>query len=405
MVDRWFTHKILKDTHGVPILDKDGHEQKAPTARNGKGMRWQARFVTRDGKEVGKSFAKKTDANRWLAEQTANVERGEHIPRDKLTVTVDAISVGWEARIEQLKPSTRAGYLNRWRTHVQPRWGTVKLSDVEHADVVRWIADLTRAGQSVSSVSACWGVLNQILKMAVRNGNILRNPCADVALPKTAHIEHEDLRIITINQLRRLAASAEEHGTPQDGTMILTLGFVGLRFGELAGLQVRDVNLDARTLRIRRNVTEVDGHLHIGSPKSGKPRRVNFPAYLVKRLQDQIGASGPDDYLFPLGGRNQTGASKPMRRTNWAKRVFTPAVEKVELKPLTIHDLRHAFAASAIQAGASIYVVQRQLGHARPSITLDIYGYLFEDDLSDAADRLDAALDKLDQNAKDRESE
>lgn len=396
VVDRWFSHTILRDANGVAILDSDGREQRTPTARHGKGMRWQARFVTRDGHEVGKSFARKAAANRWLAEQAANVERGEHIARNKQSVTINAIAVGWEARIEQLKPSTRAGYLNRWTTHVQPRWGAVKVSDVEHADIVRWVAELSRSGLSPSSVAACWGVLNQIVKMAVRNGNTLRNPCADVALPKTAHVEHEDLRIIGLGQLRELARTADAEASEQDGTMILTLGLVGLRFGELAGLQVQDVDIESRKFRVRRNVTEVDGHLHVGSPKSGKPRTVTFPTYIEERLKLQIAGRSAEDYVFALGGPGTAGPTKPMRRTNWAKRVFAPAVEQAGLKPLTVHDLRHAYASAAIRRGASIYVVQRQLGHARASITLDIYGYLFEEDLSDAADRLDAELTTLD---------
>lgn len=70
-------------------------------------MRRQARFVTRDGREVGKSFAKKADAQRWLDEQTADVTRGEFIHNDRQSITVGAIAETWKAHIEQLKPSTR----------------------------------------------------------------------------------------------------------------------------------------------------------------------------------------------------------------------------------------------------------------------------------------------------------
>lgn len=400
IVDRWYSHQILRDADGNPILDSNGREQRTPTARHGKGMRWQARFVTRDGREVGKSFAKKADAQRWLDEQTADVTRGEFIHNDRQSITVGAVAETWKAHIEQLKPSTRGGYLNRWRKHVEPRWGAVRLADVEHADIVQWVAELRQGGQSASSIAECWGVLNQILKIATRDGRLLRNPAADVRLPKATHAEHKDLRIISLADLRTLTQIADDR-SEQDGTMILTLGMVGLRFGELAGLRVGDIDFAKRTMRIVRSATEVDGHVHVGSPKSGKPRTVTFPKSLAERLQTLTTDRPADAYVFQQGGVDASGPSQPTRRTNWSKRVFSPAVRKAGLGPLTVHDLRHCYAATAIGQGASIYVVQRQLGHARPSITLDIYGYLFEEDLTSAADRLDAAFAALDTGGQD----
>ena len=392
MADRWYSHKILRDDNGHPILDAAGKEQRVPTSRNGKGFRWQARFVTREGREVAKSFAKKAEANRWLAAQTADVTRGEYISNDRQAVTVGSVAETWKARVEQLKPSTRAGYLNRWKVRVEPRWGKIRLAAVEHADVVQWIAELRQAGLSVSSISACHGVLSQILQIAVKDGRLLRNPCHDVALPSAAHAEHQDHRIISLTELQKLAQEADGGSESQNGSMVLTLGLVGLRFGELAGLRVENVDLDRRTLRIVRNVTEVDGHLHIGSPKNGRPRTVNFPRALADRLLTQITDRPQGAYLFPQGGVEAFGESKPIRRANWTKRVFTPAVERAGLQPLHPHDLRHCYAAAAISAGANVMVVQRQLGHSRASITLDIYADLFGDDLSSAADRLDAVL-------------
>ncbi len=57
---------------------------------------------------------------------------------------------------------------------------------------------------------------------------------------------------------------------------------------------------------------------------------------------------------------------------------------------LLVHDLRDTAASLAISAGASIKAIQRMLGHASASMTLDVYASLFEEDLEDLADRLDA---------------
>ena len=56
---------------------------------------------------------------------------------------------------------------------------------------------------------------------------------------------------------------------------------------------------------------------------------------------------------------------------------------------LTPHGLRHTAASLAIAAGANVKVVQQMLGHKTASMTLDLYGHLFPDQLDDVADRLD----------------
>jgi integrase len=83
--------------------------------------------------------------------------------------------------------------------------------------------------------------------------------------------------------------------------------------------------------------------------------------------------------------------------TNWRARVFEPAVtacQKAEesFPSITPHDLRHTAASLAISAGANVKAVQRMLGHAKASMTLDVYADLFDTDLDDVATNLDMAI-------------
>lgn len=86
-----------------------------------------------------------------------------------------------------------------------------------------------------------------------------------------------------------------------------------------------------------------------------------------------------------------------LHNSNWRARVFGPAVEKCRradetFPTITPHDLRHSAASLAISAGANVKCVQRMLGHAKASLTLDVYADLFDEDLDRVADRLDAAI-------------
>lgn len=58
------------------------------------------------------------------------------------------------------------------------------------------------------------------------------------------------------------------------------------------------------------------------------------------------------------------------------------------MEGLTPHELRHTAASLAVSAGASALIVQRVLGHQKPSMTLDVYADLFGADLDDVAKRL-----------------
>ena len=84
-------------------------------------------------------------------------------------------------------------------------------------------------------------------------------------------------------------------------------------------------------------------------------------------------------------------AGTPLRLRNWRRVVFDPAVRAAGLTDVTPHDLRHTAASVAVVSGATVKAVQRMLGHASATMTLDVYSGLFDDDLGDLADRMDAA--------------
>ena len=80
-----------------------------------------------------------------------------------------------------------------------------------------------------------------------------------------------------------------------------------------------------------------------------------------------------------------------LRNLNFRRDVFDRAAVDAGLDGLTPHELRHTAASLALSAGANVKAVQRMLGHASASMTLDVYSGLFDDDLDGVAERLDVA--------------
>jgi len=73
-----------------------------------------------------------------------------------------------------------------------------------------------------------------------------------------------------------------------------------------------------------------------------------------------------------------------------------PTGQRAGLAPLTPHNLRDTAASLAVQSGANVKAVQRMLGHASASMTLDVYSGLFDAELDDVAERMnDAATEAL----------
>ncbi|MDQ3055388.1 MAG: site-specific integrase, partial [Actinomycetota bacterium] len=187
-------------------------------------------------------------------------------------------------------------------------------------------------------------------------------------------------RYLTHQQVEALAQECGEYRT-----LVLTLAYCGLRWGEAAALRVRRVDLMRGRLDIAEAMTEVNGKAIFGTPKSHQVRSVPVPRFLRDDLMVQLAGKGPSDFVFP----SPDGAV--LRVNNWRRACFNRAAVQVGLAGLVPHELRHTAASLAVSSGASIKGVQAMLGHASATLTLDRYGHLFPDELDAVAERLDVA--------------
>jgi integrase len=180
-------------------------------------------------------------------------------------------------------------------------------------------------------------------------------------------------------------------------TLVLVGAYGGLRIGELAGLRRGRVDLLRGTVTVAEIVTELEGKLLFGLPKTRAARRtVGLPRFITRELEAHLADPGdPSGYVFtaPNGG--------PLRVTAFRARIWRPATKAAGLDGLRIHDLRHTAVALWIAAGASPKEVAALAGHTSVSFTLDRYGHLYPDSYATLRDRLDA----LHSSAQERDAE
>ena len=178
-------------------------------------------------------------------------------------------------------------------------------------------------------------------------------------------------RFLSHGELARLADECGDYSP-----LINSLGYTGLRWGEAVALQVENLDLLRRRIRVTRAMAEVRGKAVVGTPKDHERRDVPIPAFLVDDLADLVAARSPTELVFP------SPKSSILRNGNFRRNVFDAAADRAGLGGITPHGLRHTAASLAIQAGATVVVVSRMLGHSSAKITLDVYAHLFADDLS-----------------------
>ena len=154
-----------------------------------------------------------------------------------------------------------------------------------------------------------------IMDTAVTDGRIAQNPAAKVRLPSPVRAEP---RFLSAAEVTDLVRRAEGPG----GLSIAVLAFTGLRFGELAALRVRRVDLARCRLTIAESVTDDLGKLSWSTPKTHHTRSVPFPPSLREPIRTLCVGKEPDDLVFtsPEGG--------VLRIHNWRSRIFDPACQE-----------------------------------------------------------------------------
>jgi integrase len=162
----------------------------------------------------------------------------------------------------------------------------------------------------------------------------------------------------------------------------------------MAALRVGDFDMLRRRVNVSRSVTEAAGAgLVWSTPKTWERRSVPFPTAIAAEISALMVGKGREDLVFTDMRGNV------LRNCNWRARVFAPAVAACQVADksfpsITPHDLRHTAASLAVSAGANVKAVHRMLGHAKASMTLNVYADLFDSDLDDVAVNLDAAISK-----------
>lgn len=283
----------------------------------------------------------------------------------------------WAQRWQQartVEPSTARGDAHRLRNHLEPKWQSVPIGSITRHDVKDWVASMRAADVSAENVKRIVHLFSSSMNAAVDAEVIPANPAARLKLAGGAPAQE---RYLTRDEYDTLRANLP---TTDDQLIADVLVQTGLRWGEMAGLHTARVDFTRGVIRVVETYDQDENRIK-AYPKGKRVREVPVLPDLLERLaaRPAAGACGVEH----AAGRCVSGlllttdGGSALRNSNWAGKVWRPAVKAAGVGHVRPHDLRHTFASWLLQEGISLAEVGRLLGHVSPQTT-QRYAHLAE---------------------------
>jgi integrase len=269
------------------------------------------------------------------------------------------------------------------------------------------------AGVSAATLTLHHAILHRALRKAVKDKLIAVNPAVDLdGKPRRKRDKGEDARqhCWSAAEARNFLAAAKAAGPQPFAFYTLALDS-GMRKGELCGLLWDHIDLDAGKVRVVQQLlsptlTE-DGTPVFGPTKTGNVRTVTIAAETVvllrahRKHQRELMMANRIAYrdLGLVFAKEWSDVRKrgdclgqPLQMNNLGQREYAKLIKAADVKPIKFHGLRHTCATLLLQAGEPVHVVSERLGHAKVSMTMEVYAHVLPDMQRQAAARLGALL-------------
>jgi len=280
------------------------------------------------------------------------------------------------------KPSTWEREAQMFADWIEPELIRVPMKKITPFLCTKIAKMIQDAGKSPRTAYYALQVIRQVINWAKAQDPALYQGDNPVTVTKKPRISNQRMRFLSHEEADRLLAALKEGGQGSNATHDMTLLSLhgGLRFGEIATLRWRDLNLQEGSLYIRPSVA-----------KSNKGRTVYMTTQVKTMLQGRP-KGGPDDLIFPArGGGVRKQISKFFDRTVEALGLNMGKTSRED--KVVFHTCRHTCASWLVCSGVGLYQVQQLLGHSDYAMTTR-YSHLAPDNLRQTASILEQAVSK-----------
>ena len=364
--------------------------------RRRKDGRWEGRYTAGyddNGKRIIKNVLGRSqgEVKEKLKAATEKAETLDVVKSDSYTL------VQWlrywmdEYGQAYLRPSSQVNYEGFLKNQISSdSIGKMKLHELTGPDFQHFYNRMRRSGRvqrkesekkpeglAPKSIRNMHFFISHAMDQAVKEKLITENPVRDCILPKK---ERTEMKTLPLEDLQAFLAEAKHSGVYE---LYFTELATGLRRGELLGIKWADLNFDANSVYIQRQITRVNGKVQESPLKTKNAyRQIILPDEVTKVLKEkQKREDGFSEYVFPspVGG--------PMSPSNM-RRTLLGVLRRAGLPQIRFHDLRHTFATLALQNDVDVKTLSGILGHYSAGFTLDTYGHITTAMKQDAANKV-----------------
>jgi integrase len=256
------------------------------------------------------------------------------------------------------------------RLHILPEFGDFRLTHLDRVHIQRLYRQKRDNGLSAARVKRIHDVLAAAMNQAVRWHYLTHNPCDGVLKPK---VPAPEIRPFSKDEAKRYIAAAQ--GDRYEALFVLGLTS-GARWGELAGLYWKDLDLERRVMHIQRALVNGYGGHSFDTPKtSGSRRSVGLTALATDalvahkdRMRDEGHKVSGDALVFV----NTLG--KPLHSSNFIRRSFKPLLQRANLPDTNWHAAtRHSCTCILLLEGVNPKSVAMQMGWSSVAFMLQNY--------------------------------
>lgn len=357
---------------------------------NGKnGMSYQVVWYKIDlatGKTVRQyqTFHSEVDAEKFLADIKTNIRRDGLPIYDKrpLSEFLDDYLNSREKEGD-LSPTTIEGYRCDVKNRLKPYIGGIRVPDLSPRHIRQWFGQMQEDGLSAKSIQNVYRLLHCAYGYAIENDIVEKNPCK----PKPPTVKKKHMDAYTEEEIKDILAKAKDTDVY---LMLIILFNTGLRRGEIAALRWSDIDLDKKTMFIRRNRVIANGKVYEKDPKSESGKReIPLADALVQVLKE---ARDKDIEAFDED-RASTGYvihlpdGTPYKPDSISQK-WDRFAKSNGIRYLNLHSILHTVASQMIHKNVNCKAVQAIMGHADIKVTLDTYAHPYKEDEKAAIDAL-----------------
>jgi integrase len=350
------------------------------------------------------------DAQNKLIELLGDLRRGNYVEPSKLTFG-EWLKTWFETAFQGKADRTRETYESVIDRHLISALGTIPLQKLTSIELESYYRSKREQDKPLAeaTLQLHHAIIHRALSSAEKKRFVERNQARLVEGKPRAKKGHDDVleNVWESEEAKRFLEAARNAG-PQAAAFYTLALETGMRKAELCGLKWQDVDFEAGTVRVVRQLARTGKAPAFVAPKSKSgTRSIDISpetAQLLaehKRHQAEIKMANRMVYrdhglVFAKEWADVTKygvvVGDPLQMNNLGQREFAKLIEKSCVRAIKFHGLRHTSATLALKAGVPVKVVAQRLGHAKTDITLDIYAHALPSMQKDAAARLSSLL-------------